>query len=688
MPNQLINETSPYLLQHAQNPVAWQPWTDAALETAHAQNKPIFLSIGYAACHWCHVMAHESFEDPKIAEIINTYFIPIKVDREERPDLDSIYMTAVVSMTGHGGWPMSVFLTPAGEPFYGGTYFPPTPRHSLPSFREVLISVAEAWASNKTQIQHSARTLTEHIQQNQAWTASVGTLPENEKLQDATNILINNLDQQNGGWGSAPKFPAPMALDFLLLIHIHNNNGGIENQNALNAATHTLHQMQKGGIYDVVGGGFHRYATDHAWLIPHFEKMLYDNAQLAGTYLHAYLVTGDQSFRRTCEETLDFLIREMRHPDGGFFSSLDADSEGQEGKFYLWSPEEIHTALSAHPVLEELVLSTYPVTPSGNFEGQTILRRTLKLDEIAQDQQLPLDEFLEQLDLAHTLLRTYRASRIRPGTDDKILTSWNALTLRAFAEAARYLHRQDYLEIAEKNAEFLLAELYTSGQLKRSWREGKARQDAFLEDYAGLVVALLSLYQSSPNLKWYHAAVDLTQEMIAGYQSPDGSFYTTSHEQQDIILRPKEIQDNVTPSGNALAAQALAVLSIYASRNDWQQISDNMLSAVQEYSLQYPSSFAYWLQVLDFAKQPGRQVALLLPEGDSPPAWVEETLWTKYRPDLLYAQSLWPPDRTAPALLQFRPLEHNAPTIHLCRGTTCLPAITTKTLFKANLDQF
>ena len=682
MTNQLSNETSPYLLQHANNPVNWLSWNDAALEAAKMQNKPVFLSIGYAACHWCHVMAHESFEDPQIAELINTFFIPVKVDREERPDLDSIYMAAVVAMTGHGGWPMSVFLTPEGEPFYGGTYFPPKARHGLPSFREVLISVAEAWAGNKSEIKNSAETLTAHIQQNQTWSTTTGPLADMEKLQKAADVLISSVDPQNGGWGSAPKFPAPMILDFLLLQHMHGHD------HALGAAVHTLQQMQKGGMYDVVGGGFHRYATDHAWLIPHFEKMLYDNAQLAGTYLRAYLITGEVSFRRTCEETLDFLIREMRHPKGGFFSSLDADSEGQEGKFYLWSPQEIHAALSEHPRLETLVRSIYPITASGNFEGQTILRESLDLETAAKNHQMPFSEMLTQLDSAHTLLRTRRDTRIRPGTDDKILTAWNALTLRAFSEAARYLHRTDYLDIAEQNAEFLLAELHTAGRLKRAWREGRAHQDAFLEDYASLIVALLSLYQSSPKLKWYHAALELVQEMIEGYLSPDGNFYTTRHEQQDVIFRPIEIQDNTTPSGNALAAQALMLLAIYANRKDWQQISEDLLASVQIAGLQYPSSFAYWLQLLDFAAQPGDQIAILLPEDANSPAWIKEILWAKYRPDMLFAQSHYPPAQSSPTMLQFRPLEHNSPTIYLRRGTTCLPAITTKAALKEHLQHF
>ncbi|MCD4673043.1 MAG: thioredoxin domain-containing protein [Anaerolineaceae bacterium] len=444
MPNQLINETSLYLLQHAHNPVNWLPWSDKALEKAKQENKPIFLRIGYAACHWCHVMDHESFEDTQIAKIINSHFIPIRVDREERPDLDSIYMVAVVAMTRQGGWPMSVFLTPQAQPFYGGTYFPATARHGLPSFREVLISVAEAWAQNQSRELHS-RPLADPV-----------------KLQDAAELLINSADPQNGGWGSAPKFPAPMILDFLLLQQMKGN------VNAFQITKHTLEQMQMGGIFDVVGGGFHRYATDQAWLIPHFEKMLYDNAQLAATYLHAYLITGNLSFRRTCESTLNFLVREMRHPQGGFFSSIDADSEGQEGKFYLWTPEQIHTALSANPDLEDLILFTYPITESGNFESRSILRRELNLDEIAAHFRQSVSQIQNNLDEAHKRLRSFRSSRVRPATDDKILSFWNALALRAFAEAARYLHREDYLKIAEKNAEFILEHFHVENRLKNN----------------------------------------------------------------------------------------------------------------------------------------------------------------------------------------------------------------------------
>ena len=567
---------------------------------------------------------------------------------------------------------MSVFLTPDGQPFFGGTYFPPTPRHGLPSFRELLISIAETWKSNQSDIRVTAGQLTAHIQQNQTWKTSNHLLSEASSLQKAAASLLNSADKQNGGWGTAPKFPSPMSLDFLLLQYI---NGYEE---ALPVIAHALEEMQKGGIYDVVGGGFHRYATDHAWLIPHFEKMLYDNAQLALTYLHAFLITGNVAFKHTCQNTLDFIARELRHPQGGFFSSLDADSEGEEGKFYLWSPDEIHKALSGYPHLEKLINRAYPVTASGNFEGRNILRRTPSLQSLADKSHQTIKETLDQLDQAHSLLREYRSLRTRPLTDDKILTFWNALTLRAFAEAARYLHREDYLRIAENNAAFLLDHMQQDGNLMRSWREGTLNQPAFLEDYAALILALISLYQSSPDTRWYQTALRLTQAMLDNFQAEDGSFYSTRHTQKDLILRPREFQDNVTPSGNALAAHALMVMSIYSGRSEWYQTAETLAASTQQLGSQYPSSFAYWLQVLDFAHHTIDQIASLLPENTAPPQWLSEHLWSTYRPYILFAQSEVPPPNPSPHLVQFRPLKNGQPTIYFCHGTTCLPEFTTE----------
>lgn len=681
MTNKLFDETSPYLRQHADNPVDWQPWCAAALQQAQKENKPIFLSIGYAACHWCHVMAHESFEDQQIADLLNQYFIPIKVDREERPDLDTIYMSAVVAITGHGGWPMSVFLAPNGQPFYGGTYFPPTPRHGLPSFREVLISIAEAWRQDANRLNLSAAHLAEHVKKNLEWEAKSSAIIEPADLSFAADQLIATSDKNFGGWGKAPKFPSPMLLDFLLLQQQRGH------QSALDTVTFTLEQMQRGGIYDVVGGGFHRYATDHAWLVPHFEKMLYDNAQLALTYLHAYLITANPSFRQTCESTLDFLAREMNHPQGGFFSSLDADSEGREGRYYLWSPEEIQSALSPHSSLEPLVRYAYSISPSKNLENKTILRRNLDISDIARHFSTTPKNVQSDLAQAHGLLMASRQVRVSPAVDDKVLTFWNALALRAFAEAARYLQRPDYLAIARKNASFLLANLHSAGHLFRSWRDGRAHQPAFLEDHAALILALLALYQTSPELHWYVSAKNLLEEMISCFQAADGSFYSARPDQKDLILLPRDVHDSVTPSGNALAAQAMIQMSFFSGESKSLETAEKLLSSVQIEAIRYPSVYAFWLQSIDLVSHPTDQVALLLPPDSRPPEWLSNELWSMYRPNLIFAQSVFPPPPNAPWLLQHRPLENNRPTIYFCRGKTCLPAITTHKDFKHTLTE-
>ena len=517
MPNQLIHETSPYLLQHAHNPVDWFPWGPEALEKAHAENKPIFLSIGYAACHWCHVMEHESFEDPQTARLLNDYFVRIKVDREERPDLDSIYMNAVVMMTGQGGWPMSLFLTPEGQPFYGGTYFPSERRYGMPAFREVLSAVAQSWEKEQDEIHRVGSEIVQHLRQSSAWHGTAGALRP-ETLQQATETLLKTYDWNKGGWGQAPRFPQPMAIEFLLLQAARGD------QKALQAAVHALDRMSRGGMYDVVGGGFHRYSTDDNWLVPHFEKMLYDNAQLARAYLHAYLLTGKAAFRQVCTETLDFIRREMTHPQGGFFSSLDADSEGQEGKYYVWTHSEVDTALPNQQD-RDLFHQVYSVTTQGNFEGQNILQRNASLPEIAGQIGLPEIDLIGRLEGIHQQLTAFREKRVRPLTDDKVLVSWNALALRAFAEAARYLRRPDYLELARKNAAFLLRELYPAGRLLRAWRDGQARHNAYLEDHAGMILALLDLYQSDANPHWYAAAGQIAGRYADPFPQPAGQLF-------------------------------------------------------------------------------------------------------------------------------------------------------------------
>ena len=455
MPNRLINETSPYLLQHAHNPVEWYPWGEEALERAKADNKPILLSIGYSACHWCHVMERESFENEATAALMNERFINIKVDREERPDLDAVYMEAVQMMTGSGGWPMTVFLTPEGQPFYGGTYFPPEDRHNMPGFPRLLQAMSEAYVNNPGEIIRVTEQLTSRM--GRSGQTSQGTIPLTvDVLHQAYSTLATNFDYQNGGIGSAPKFPQPMTLELLLRYHLQGYT-----PRALEMVELTLEKMAYGGIYDQVGGGFHRYSTDAFWLVPHFEKMLYDNALLARLYLHAYLVTGRPLYRRITEETLDYVLREMTDPLGGFYSAQDADSEGEEGKFFLWTPDQIRSALGDED--GDIFGGFFSSTEAGNFEGRTILNIHQEPASFALEVGQPLDQLEALIERGKAKLRELREERVHPLRDDKVLASWNGLMLRSFAEAATALGRADYLQAAVKNAGFLLETMRPQG---------------------------------------------------------------------------------------------------------------------------------------------------------------------------------------------------------------------------------
>jgi len=665
MPNQLIHENSPYLLQHANNPVDWHPWGEEALAKAKAENKPIFLSIGYAACHWCHVMEHESFEDPETAAIMNENFVSIKVDREERPDLDSIYMQATTAMTGSGGWPMSVFLTPDLRPFYAGTYFPPVPRYNMPSFKEILLNLAKAWNEERQEVDRVGDQVLQYIQP-QTQFSEIKDLFTEQSLEAATKSLLDSYDWGYGGWGGAPKFPQPMTIEFLLRRALSDSS---QRDQALKAALHILNAMSRGGMYDLVGGGFARYSVDNFWRVPHFEKMLYDNAQLALVYLHSYLVTREERFRQICEETLDFIVREMTHIDGGFYSSLDADSEGEEGKFYVWTHDEIQNALGPD---FDFFKAAYGITPQGNWEGKTILQRVLDDAALAARFKLDLASVRERLNESHRRLLRVRENRVYPGTDDKILVMWNALALSAFAEAGRYLGRKDYLEAAIRNARFLLENLYVHQRLLRSWREGQAKHNAYLEDYASLILALLSLYQSDPNAQWYTSALKLADEMVAHFADPDGGFFDTRDDHEALLLRPKDIQDNATPSGNALAATALLELSSYGDRMAWRDLAENMLSFIQNATLRYPTAFAKWLCAADFARGPLHEVAIVGNLDDDQAQELVKTLWKNYRPRQVTAISAYPPPRESPALLSDRPLLNNQATAYVCQGFVCL----------------
>jgi uncharacterized protein len=684
MPNRLINENSPYLLQHAHNPVDWFPWGAEALERARAADKPIFLSIGYAACHWCHVMEYESFEDESIAALMNERFVSIKVDREERPDLDSIYMSATMAMTGSGGWPMSVFLTPDLRPFYAGTYFPPEPRYNMPSFRDLLTGIARAWQNERDEIFRVGEQVVQHIQRGSQWGGSAAYPLTHTLLDSAASHLHESYDWGFGGWGQAPKFPQPMTIEFLLrrATQSASATGAEKRQDYLKTAAHLLHAMSRGGLYDVVGGGFARYSTDNLWRVPHFEKMLYDNALLALAYLHGFLVTGETKFRQVCEATLDFLLREMTHPAGGFYSSLDADSEGVEGKFYAWDYVELQNLLAAD---FDFFKMAYGLTVAGNWEGKTVLQRALDDKTLAARFNLPIAVVTAKLADCHSRLLAARSTRIRPGADDKILTFWNALALTAFAEAGRYLGRKDYLEAALRNARFLLENLYVDGRLLRSWRAGQAKHNAYLEDYASLVLALLALYQSDPNPEWYAAALNLADEMVEHYADPQGGFFDTRADHEALLVHPKDIQDNATPSGNALAALALLQLSAYGDRPDWRKLAEDMLAVPLETLVRYPTAFAQWLCAADFALGPTSEVAVLGAPADQQTKALVGALWKNYQPRLVAASCAYPPDGKSPALLKERPLLNDKPTAYACQGMVCRQPVNSPAEMEAQL---
>ncbi|HET8522220.1 MAG TPA: thioredoxin domain-containing protein, partial [Thermomicrobiales bacterium] len=514
LPNHLANATSPYLRQHKDNPVEWYPWGPEALQKAQRENKPILVSIGYSACHWCHVMAHESFENEETAALMNEKFVNIKVDREERPDLDSIYMSAVQAMTGHGGWPLNCFLTPDGAPFFGGTYWPAEERSGLPSFRDVLNAVSEAYQNRRDDVQANADQLRTYLQEAAAATKKTGELSR-EIIDEALRNLGRAFDPRNGGFGGAPKFPQPSIIEFLLRTH---RDSGDERAAAM--ARLTLDRMAEGGIYDQLGGGFHRYAVDAIWLVPHFEKMLYDNAQLARVYLDAYRAFDDATYRRVATETLDYVVREMTSPEGGFYSAQDADSEGEEGKFYVWTKEEIDQALK--PEDAEIFEHFYGVTEEGNFEGRTILHTGEPLAQVASELDQSPKQIEKALDRARKKLLKVRDKRVHPGRDEKILLNWNGLMLRAFAEASRVLERPDYREVAEKNADFLLTKLTSDGELCHSYMEGVAAVPAFLDDYANLIDGLIALYEATFTPRWINEALRLTAIMIDQFSDPDG----------------------------------------------------------------------------------------------------------------------------------------------------------------------
>ncbi|HMP02902.1 MAG TPA: thioredoxin domain-containing protein [Gemmatales bacterium] len=664
--NRLAGEASPYLRQHASNPVDWYPWGPEALTRAREEQKPIFLSIGYAACHWCHVMERESFEDPDVAALLNAHFVPIKVDREERPDIDQIYMTATVALTRHGGWPMSVFLTPTLEPFYAGTYFPPVDRHGLPSFRRVLEGVSQAWTGRREEVLQGAAQLTEHLRASEHFEPAADTLPA-DLLPQAGAGLARAFDLTHGGFGNAPKFPHPLELRLLLRLDHRSPNADLRGM-----VTLSLDRMAAGGLYDQLGGGFARYSTDGRWLVPHFEKMLYDNALLVQTYLDGWLVTGTPRYREVIAETIGWVEREMTSPEGAFFSSLDADSEGEEGKFYVWSRDEVAAVLGSEAYLFSDV---YDVTASGNWEGHNILHRPKTL---AQDARL---HGLEEADLEARLaacrqrLLARRGERVRPGLDDKVLTAWNALMISALAQAGAVCD-QRWINQAARAADFVLGTLRREdGRLLRSYHpKSGPRLLGYLEDYAFLVDALTHLYEATFEVRWLRAALTLADAMVdLFWDAVGGGFFFTGRDHEHLIVRNKEPEDNAVPSGNSVAALGLLRLAQFTGRTDLADKATETLRTFAPRLAVMPMAYGQMLAAVDFSQGPTRSWVIVGRPGAADTEEVVRLLRGRFEPRRIMVAL--DPDVAVPAelatLAEGRTMQEGVATVYPCEGQTC-----------------
>ncbi len=659
MANRLASATSPYLIQHADNPVDWYEWGPEALARAAAEDKPLLVSIGYAACHWCHVMAHESFEDAAIARGMNERFVCIKIDREERPDLDAIYMTAVQAMSGHGGWPMTVFCTPDGRPFWGGTYFPPEPAHGMPSFPQVLDAIHEAWTTKREGILAQSDELTEHIGRTARIAASADPLSE-EILTTAARGMLQHADTEWGGFGGAPKFPQTPVLEFLLRMHVRGN------PDALPALTLTLDKMARGGIFDHVGGGFHRYAVDRIWLVPHFEKMLYDNAQLLRAYTHAWQVTGSALYRETALRTAAYLLREMQQAEGGFSSSQDADSEGVEGKFTVWPYDEL-VALAGDDA--PIAVAAFAASRAGNWEGVNVPWRPEADDKVAADLGTSVDEVRAGVKRVRAALFEARERRARPTTDDKVVTSWNGLTIAALAEAGRAFGRPELVEAAARAAGFVLSALRRDdGRLLRAWRAGRTSGPAFLDDHAMLADGLLTLYEATFDRRWWDEALRVATEMRRLFADTDnGGFFDTGSDTDDAILRPKELIDNAVASGNSAASDVLLRIRALTGDGDWEHAATGSLRLVRPLLERAPLGFGHALSALDRYLAPSLEVALI-GEPEAARALLDAAE-PPYLPNMVVAGG--EAGSTEPALLRDRPALDGKPAAYVCRDFAC-----------------
>jgi uncharacterized protein YyaL (SSP411 family) len=672
MPNRLIDATSPYLLQHAHNPVDWYPWGEEAFAAARAADKPLLVSIGYAACHWCHVMERESFEDPVTAALMNELFVCMKVDREERPDVDQIYMQAHQAMHGHGGWPLNVFLLPDGRPFYGGTYFPPAPRGGMPSWSQVLQGVAQVYGERREGAERSAEALTAHLRAAAEAVGSDAPVRADDlapALQEAYRTLAEGYDPVNGGFGGAPKFPPPMVIGFLLRHHRRTGE-----PHAREMALHTLERMAAGGMHDQLGGGFARYAVDERWMVPHFEKMLSDNALLARAYLEAHLLTGDAALRAVAESTLDYLLREMRNPQGGFYASQDADSEGHEGLYYLWTPEQVTEALGQDDAA--LFCRVYGVRSPGFFEGRSILHLPQPLEAAAEREGMSPRALDERLAPLRERLRVVRETRVHPATDEKAVTAWNAMTLRALAEAGGALGRADYLVAARECAGFILTHLRTQdGRLLRAWRDGRATVGGFLEDHALTVTGLLSLHAATREHRWLWEAQALAGRMSdLFWDEATGACADTPRDGESLIVRPREITDNATPAGSSAAAEAYALAAVVTGDETHARRAQRLIAPIAPLLKRHPNAFGNWLMLGERLVSGPRELALVGAPDDPVLAAMTRTALGRFDPHRvvvgLHADE---PHPFPTPLLEGR--AGGGPAAYVCQGYACgLPA--------------
>ena len=675
--NRLINETSPYLKQHAHNPVDWYPWGEEALSKARELDRPIFLSVGYSACHWCHVMEHESFEDPDVGKLLGEHFISIKVDREERPDLDQIYMTAVQILTQRGGWPMSLFLTPDLKPFYGGTYFPPQDRHQLPSFKRILMSVAQAWRERRAEVVQGANSLTDAVQLAVRLEPGAGTLDETV-LKHALEQIKRRFDQRHGGFGSAPKFPHPMDLRLLLRL-----GQRFDAPLANDMVTKTLDHMAIGGMYDQLGGGFHRYSTDAKWLVPHFEKMLYDNGLLAVTYLEAYQATGKLFYKEVVEETLDYVLREMTSPEGPFYSTQDADSEGVEGKFFVWTLAEVETLLGAEEA--KLFANIYDITAEGNWEGHAIPHRSRDYEMEAKLHHLTEAELRRRLEASKCKLFAARSKRVWPGRDEKILTAWNGLMIAAFAQAAQVFDKPEYTQAAVQAADFLLTRMRTpEGRLLRTTGAGAVpKLNGYLEDYAYVIDALVSLYETTFEPRWLQSAQELAQVMVDQFwDEHEGGFFFTGKDHEALIARTKDPHDNAMPSGNSMAVTGLLRLYKLTGARVWLDKAEKTLELYRGLLTESPMAAGQMLIALDFHLGPVQEFAII---GDGPEA-VLTLLRQGFRPRKVVAWKGSQSDDGTIPLLDGKAAQGGV-TTYICQEFTCQAPVVGAEALRKELKQ-